>query len=156
MLPDLELKSQEVIIYDDVDLSEKESKDEDKLKMWKPKFLTQKEKKEKNGAEESESFSPRSFFKTKKQNLEKNRMKREEKLFRERFKYNKEIIVINTAVACSKNSRNGIFDLPISPGEELEVIDTTEQNLVICRNSKGKYGYVLIEHLDFKHQSWSP
>ncbi|XP_073861929.1 FYN-binding protein 2 isoform X13 [Macaca fascicularis] len=130
--------------------------DEDKLKMWKPKFLTQKEKKEKNGAEESESFSPRSFFKTKKQNLEKNRMKREEKLFRERFKYNKEIIVINTAVACSKNSRNGIFDLPISPGEELEVIDTTEQNLVICRNSKGKYGYVLIEHLDFKHQSWSP
>ncbi|XP_050607438.1 FYN-binding protein 2 isoform X6 [Macaca thibetana thibetana] len=130
--------------------------DEDKLKMWKPKFLTPKEKKEKNGAEESESFSPRSFFKTKKQNLEKNRMKREEKLFRERFKYNKEIIVINTAVACSKNSRNGIFDLPISPGEELEVIDTTEQNLVICRNSKGKYGYVLIEHLDFKHQSWSP
>ncbi|XP_011829234.1 PREDICTED: uncharacterized protein C1orf168 homolog [Mandrillus leucophaeus] len=156
LLPDLELKSQEVIIYDDVDLSEKESKDEDKLKMWKPKFLTPKEKKEKNGAEESESFSPRSFFKTKKQNLEKNRMKREEKLFRERFKYNKEIIVINTAVACSNNSRNGIFDLPISPGEELEVIDTTEQNLVICRNSKGKYGYVLIEHLDFKHQSWSP
>uniref|UniRef100_A0A8I5NNP5 FYN binding protein 2 n=1 Tax=Papio anubis TaxID=9555 RepID=A0A8I5NNP5_PAPAN len=86
LLPDLELKSQEVIIYDDVDLSEKESKDEDKLKMWKPKFLTPKEKKEKNGAEESESFSPRSFFKTKKQNLEKNRMKREEKLFRERFK----------------------------------------------------------------------
>ncbi|XP_513434.3 FYN-binding protein 2 isoform X2 [Pan troglodytes] len=156
LLPDLERKSQEVIIYDDVDLSEKESKDEDKLKMWKPKFLTPKEKKEKNGAEESESFSPRNFFKTKKQNLEKNRMKREEKLFRERFKYDKEIIVINTAVACSNNSRNGIFDLPISPGEELEVIDTAEQNLVICRNSKGKYGYVLIEHLDFKHQSWSP
>ncbi|XP_054390133.1 FYN-binding protein 2 [Pongo abelii] len=156
LLPDLELKSQEVIIYDDVDLSEKESKDEDKLKMWKPKFLTPKGKKEKNSAEESESFSPRNFFKTKKQNLEKNRMKREEKLFRERFKYDKEIIVINTAVACSNNSRNGIFDLPISPGEELEVIDTTEQNLVICRNSKGKYGYVLIEHLDFKHQSWSP
>ncbi|XP_063657617.1 FYN-binding protein 2 isoform X3 [Pan troglodytes] len=138
LLPDLERKSQEVIIYDDVDLSEKESKDEDKLKMWKPKFLTPKEKKEKNGAEESESFSPRNFFKTKKQNLEKNRMKREEKLFRERFKYDKEIIVINTAVACSNNSRNGIFDLPISPGEELEVIDTAEQNLVICRNSKGK------------------
>nr|XP_012298217.1 activation-dependent, raft-recruited ADAP-like phosphoprotein isoform X2 [Aotus nancymaae] len=152
LLPDLELRSQEVIVYDDVDLSEKESKDEDKLKTWKPKFLIPKEK-EKNGAEESESFSPRNFFKTKKQNLEKNRMKREEKLFRERFKYDKEIIVINTAVACSSNSRNGIFDLPITPGEELEVIDTTEQNLVICRNSKGKYGYVLIEHLDFKHQS---
>lgn len=41
-------------------------------------------------------------------------------------------------MACSSNSRNGIFDLPITPGEELQVIDTTEENLVICRNSKGK------------------
>ncbi|XP_047420917.1 FYN-binding protein 2 isoform X2 [Sciurus carolinensis] len=158
-LPDLELRSQDVIIYDDVDISEKESKDEDKMKTWKPKFLIPKGKKEKKGADGSErcehSFSPRKFFRTKKQNLEKNRMGREEKLFRERFQYDKEIIVINRAVACSSNSRNGIFDLPITPGEELEVIDTTEQNLVICRNSKGKYGYVLIEHLDFKHQDWS-
>ncbi|MBZ3869557.1 hypothetical protein SUZIE_103520 [Sciurus carolinensis] len=147
---DSELRSQDVIIYDDVDISEKESKDEDKMKTWKPKFLIPKGKKEKKGADGSESFSPRKFFRTKKQNLEKNRMGREEKLFRERFQYDKEIIVINRAVACSSNSRNGIFDLPITPGEELEVIDTTEQNLVICRNSKGKYGYVLIEHLDFK------
>nr|XP_044626812.1 FYN-binding protein 2 isoform X1 [Equus asinus] len=155
-LPDLELRSQEVIIYDDVDINEKESKDEDKLKAWKPKFLIPKEKREKKGAEGSESLSPRNFFRPKKQNLEKNRMEREEKLFRERFEYDKEITVINTAVACSNNSRNGIFDLPITPGEELEVIDITEENLVICRNSKGKYGYVLIEHLDFKHQGWSP
>lgn len=54
------------------------------------------------------------------------------------FQYDKEITVINTAVACSRNSRNGIFDLPIAPGEELDVIDVTEENLVICRNSKGK------------------
>lgn len=79
-------------------------------------------------------------------------MEKEEKLFRERFQYGKEITVINKAVACSGNSRSGMFDLPITPGEQLEVIDTTEQNLVICRNSKGKYGYVLIEHLEFKHQ----
>ncbi|XP_048076407.1 FYN-binding protein 2 isoform X4 [Ursus arctos] len=151
-LPDLELRSQEVIIYDDVDLSAKESRDEDKLKTWKPKFLMAKEKKERKGAKESE----RNFFRTKKQNLEKMRMEKEEKRFREQFEYDKEITVINTAVACSSNSRNGIFDLPITPGEELQVIDTTEENLVICRNSKGKYGYVLIEHLDFKHQGWSP
>ncbi|TKC43901.1 hypothetical protein EI555_006360 [Monodon monoceros] len=112
--------------------------DEDKLKTWKPKFLISKEKKGKNGAKESE----RNFFKTKKQNLEKNRMEREEKRFRERFEYDKEITVMNTAVACSNNSRNGIFDLPITPGEELEVIDITEENLVICRNSKGKYDVV--------------
>uniref|UniRef100_A0A8D1NKQ3 FYN-binding protein 2 n=1 Tax=Sus scrofa TaxID=9823 RepID=A0A8D1NKQ3_PIG len=130
--------------------------DEDKQKTWKPKFLIAKEKKEKKGTEESKSLSPKNFFKIKKQNLEKNRVEKEEKLFRKRFEYDKEITVINTAVACSNNSRNGIFDLPITPGEELEVIDITEENLVICRNSKGKYGYVLIEHLDFKHQSWSP
>lgn len=151
-LPDLGIGSQDVIIYDDVDTSEKESKDEDKLKTWKPKFLTSRGNKGEKGSNGSKSFSPRNFFRTKKHNLEKNRMEKEEKLFRERFQYGKEIVVINRAVACSSNSRNGIFDLPITPGEQLEVIDTTEQNLVICRNSKGKYGYVLIEHLHFKHQ----
>ncbi|XP_034509148.1 FYN-binding protein 2 [Ailuropoda melanoleuca] len=151
-LPDLELRSQEVITYDNVNLNEKESRDGDQLKTWKPKFLMAKEKKERKGTKESE----RNFFRTKKQNLEKMRMEKEEKRFREQFEYDKEITIINTAVACSSNSRNGIFDLPITPGEELQVIDTTEENLVICRNSKGKYGYVLIEHLDFKHQGWSP
>ncbi|XP_045022083.1 FYN-binding protein 2 isoform X4 [Bubalus bubalis] len=146
-LPDLKLRSQEVIIYDDVAINGKQPNDELKGKSWKLKFLTLKEKKKK-GAQESE----RSFFKTKKQNLQKDRMKREERLFRERFKYDKEITVINTAVVCSNNSRNGISDLPITPGEELDVIDITEENLVICRNSEGKYGYVLIEHLDFKQQ----
>ncbi|XP_040087872.1 FYN-binding protein 2 [Oryx dammah] len=150
-LPDLDLRSQEVIIYDDVAINGKQPNDELKGKSWKPKFLTLKEKKKK-GANESE----RSFFKTKKQNLEKDKMKREERLFRERFKYDKEITVINTAVVCSNNSRNGISDLPITPGEELDVIDITEENLVICRNSEGKYGYVLIEHLDFKQPVWSP
>ncbi|XP_028369968.1 FYN-binding protein 2 isoform X1 [Phyllostomus discolor] len=151
-LPNLERRSQEVIIHHDVDISEKESKDEDKVKFWKPKLFKPKGKK---SAEESDRLSPSNFFRTKQQNLEKDRMEKE-KLFRERFEYDKEITVINTAVACSWNSRNGIFDLPITPGEELEVIDVTEENLVICRNSKGKYGYVLIEHLNFKHQGWSP
>ncbi|XP_013377048.1 PREDICTED: uncharacterized protein C1orf168 homolog isoform X2 [Chinchilla lanigera] len=155
-LPDLQLRSQEVIIYDDVNTIEGESNDKDKTKTWRPNFLMPRRKKDKNSPKGSESFSPRNFFRTKKQNyLEKNRV-REEKLFRQRFQYNKEITIINRAVVCSSNSRNGIFDLPVTPGEELEVIDTTDQNLVICRNSKGKYGYVLIEHLDFKHQGWSP
>ncbi|KAM4872844.1 FYN-binding protein 2 [Thomomys bottae] len=153
-LPDLGLKSQEVIIYDDVETSKKEPNNEDKLKTWKPKFLNPKGRTEKKDAKGTESFPSRNFFRMKKQNLE-NKMEREEKLFRERFQYDKEIIVINRAMACSRNSRNGIFDLPITPGEQLEVIDTTEENLVICRNSKGKYGYVLIEHLQFQHQGWS-
>ncbi|KAM7099848.1 FYN-binding protein 2 isoform 1-T1 [Molossus nigricans] len=145
-LPDLEFRSQEV--HDDMNMNEKVSRDEVKEKNWRPKFFKPKEKKE------SESPSPRNFFRTKKQSLEKNKMQRE-KLFREVFEYDREITVINTAVACSRNSRNGIFDLPITPGEKLEVIDTTEENLVICRNSKGKYGFVLIEHLHFKPQGWS-
>ncbi|XP_049473049.1 FYN-binding protein 2 isoform X5 [Panthera uncia] len=119
--------------YDDVECPSR-GRNEDKLKTWKPKFLMAKEKKEKKGVEESE----RNFFRTKKQNLEKIRMEKEEKRFREQFEYDKEITVINTAVARSRNSRNGMFDLPITPGEELQVIDTTEENLVICRNSKGK------------------
>ncbi|XP_037665426.1 FYN-binding protein 2 [Choloepus didactylus] len=155
-LPNIEFRSQGVMIYDDVDTSERESKEDDKLKTWRPKFLMPKENREKKGVEESEGLSLRNFFRIKKQNLEKKKLEKEEKLFRKRFEYDKQITVINTAVACSSNSRKGIFDLPITPGEELEVIDVTEENLVICRNSEGKYGYVLIEHLDFKHQGWSP
>ncbi|KAM7099849.1 FYN-binding protein 2 isoform 2-T2 [Molossus nigricans] len=140
-LPDLEFRSQEV--HDDMNMNEKVSRDEVKEKNWRPKFFKPKEKKE------SESPSPRNFFRTKKQSLEKNKMQRE-KLFREVFEYDREITVINTAVACSRNSRNGIFDLPITPGEKLEVIDTTEENLVICRNSKGKCKSLPIKFHCFK------
>lgn len=73
-LPDVEFRSQEIIIHDDVNVNEKESKDEDKVKARKPKFLVPKEKQEKT-AEESESLSPRNFFRTKKQNLEKKEWK---------------------------------------------------------------------------------
>ncbi|XP_061489138.1 FYN-binding protein 2 isoform X2 [Rhineura floridana] len=95
--------------------------------------------------------SSRNFFKVKKYNLEKNnKMSKEEKLFREKFMYDKEIVVINTAVAhCSNTSTKGKLDLRITAGEPLEVIDITEGNQLICRNSEGKYGYVLLEHLNF-------
>ncbi|XP_006879888.1 PREDICTED: uncharacterized protein C1orf168 homolog [Elephantulus edwardii] len=148
-MPDLEFRSPETVIYDDVDCPGRKSKEESKLKAWKPKFLLSKENKGKKSPDEPKRLPPINFFRTRNQNLEK-KMDKEEKLFRKRFEYDKEIIVINTAVARSCNSRKGIFDLPITPGEELEVIDIAEQNLVICRNSEGKYGHVLIEHLDFK------
>ncbi|XP_060629561.2 FYN-binding protein 2 isoform X2 [Anolis sagrei] len=96
--------------------------------------------------------SPRNFFKTKKYNFEKNnKISKEEKMFREKFMYDKEITVINTAVAhCSNASTKGKRDLKITAGEQLEVIDVTEGNQLICRNSDGKYGYVLLEHLNFR------
>ncbi|KAM3839975.1 FYN-binding protein 2 isoform 4-T4 [Vipera latastei] len=92
-------------------------------------------------------------FKVKKYIVEKNnKMTKEEQSFRERFMYNKEITVINAAVAhCSNTPIRGNLDLRILPGEQLEVIDISEGNQLICRNSEGKYGYVLLEHLNFRH-----
>uniref|UniRef100_A0A8C5RLK2 FYN-binding protein 2 n=1 Tax=Laticauda laticaudata TaxID=8630 RepID=A0A8C5RLK2_LATLA len=99
-----------------------------------------------------EQNDTRNPFKVKKYLVEKNnKMTKEEQSFRERFMYNKEITVINTAVAhCSNTSIRGNLDLRILPGEQLEVIDITEGNQLICRNSEGKYGYVLLEHLNFR------
>ncbi|NXE51532.1 FYB2 protein, partial [Casuarius casuarius] len=93
----------------------------------------------------------RSIFKVNKGSAEKSKkMSKEEKLFRETFMYNKEISVINTAVAqCSVPSKRRV-DLPVTAGEQLDVIDTTEGNEVICRNAEGRYGYVLVEHLNFR------
>ncbi|XP_063154084.1 FYN-binding protein 2 isoform X3 [Candoia aspera] len=122
-VPNLDVMAQESIMYDDVDAEQNDTN----------------------------SLRPRNPFKVKKYILEKNnKMTKEEQSFRERFMYNKEIIVINTAVAhCSNTPTRGNLDLRISPGEQLEVIDITEGNQLICRNSEGKYGYVLVEHLNF-------
>lgn len=121
--PNLDVMAQESIMYDDVDTEQNDTN----------------------------SPCPRNPFKVKKYILEKNnKMTKEEQSFRERFMYNKEITVINTAVAhCSNTPTRGNLDLRISPGEQLEVIDITEGNQLICRNSEGKYGYVLLEHLNF-------
>ncbi|XP_063154083.1 FYN-binding protein 2 isoform X2 [Candoia aspera] len=123
-VPNLDVMAQESIMYDDVDAEQNDTN----------------------------SLRPRNPFKVKKYILEKNnKMTKEEQSFRERFMYNKEIIVINTAVAhCSNTPTRGNLDLRISPGEQLEVIDITEGNQLICRNSEGKYGYVLVEHLNFR------
>ncbi|XP_051657012.1 FYN-binding protein 2 isoform X7 [Manacus candei] len=93
----------------------------------------------------------RNIFKFKKSSEEKSRKReKEEKFFRETFVYDKEISVINTAIAeCSVPSERRV-DLPVTAGEQLDVIDVTEGHAVICRNSEGRYGYVLVEHLNFR------
>lgn len=54
------------------------------------------------------------------------------------LQYDKEISVINTATAeCSVPSKRRA-DLPLTAGEQLDVIDVTEGNAVICRNSEGR------------------
>ncbi|NXW58850.1 FYB2 protein, partial [Eurystomus gularis] len=117
-----------------------------KSKAWMPKFLIAKEHKDQR---KSSDDVERSIFKVKKSNAEKSKIEKE-KFFRETFMYDKEINVINTATAeCSVPSKRRV-DLPVTAGEQLDVIDVTEGNAVICRNSEGRYGYVLVEHLNFR------
>ncbi|NXY42880.1 FYB2 protein, partial [Ceuthmochares aereus] len=122
--------------------------EKDKYKTQIPKFLTTKDDKDQR---KSSDDLERSIFKFKKSNAEKSKkMEKEEKFFRETSMHDKEIRVINTAtVKCSVPSKSRI-DLPITAGEQLDVIDVMEGNEVICRNSKGRYGYVLAEHLNFR------
>ncbi|KAM7161533.1 FYN-binding protein 2 isoform 2-T3 [Macrochelys suwanniensis] len=160
-VPNLDIVSQGNMAYDDIDVDQKDAKEkDDKHKNWKLKFLMPKDKDQPRSSEDTESLSSRNFFKAKKYNIDKRKkvakeekkVAKEEKLFREKFMYNKEITIINTAVAhCSNVASKGKLELPVTAGEQLDVIDVTEENQVICRNSEGKYGYVLLKHLDFRH-----
>ncbi|XP_038269774.1 FYN-binding protein 2 isoform X5 [Dermochelys coriacea] len=152
-VPNLEVVSQGNMAYDDIDVAQKDAKEkDDKHKNWKLKFLMPKDKDQTRSSEDIESLSSRKFFKAKKYNIDKRKkVAKEEKLFREKFMYNKEITIINTAVAHCSVASKGKLDLPITAGEQLDVIDVTEEHQVICRNSEGKYGCVLLEHLDFSH-----
>lgn len=70
---------------------------------------------------------------------------REEKQFRKKFKFEGEIKVIysTTAVQDLPQRRRGSRDLQVKPGESLEIIESTDDTKVLCRNGEGKYGYVL-------------
>nr|XP_033788323.1 FYN-binding protein 1 isoform X3 [Geotrypetes seraphini] len=77
------------------------------------------------------------------------KIEKEEKDFRKRFKYDGEVRVlysaqVNTLLTAKKW---GAKDLPLKPGESLEVIQDTDDTKVLCRNDEGKYGYVLRSNL---------
>ncbi|XP_052658347.1 FYN-binding protein 2 isoform X2 [Harpia harpyja] len=136
-VPNLAAVSQEDMVYDDVEVGQREMREkDDKYKTWMPKFLMAKEDKDKR---KSSNDVERNIFKVKKSNPEKSKkMEKEEKFFRETFMYNKEINVINTAIAeCSVPSKRRV-DLPVTAGEQLDVIDVTGGNAVICRNLEGR------------------
>lgn len=54
------------------------------------------------------------------------------------LQYDKEIRVINTATAACSIPSKRRADLPLTAGEQLDVIDVTEGSAVICRNSEGR------------------
>ncbi|NXO23762.1 FYB2 protein, partial [Cisticola juncidis] len=93
----------------------------------------------------------RNIFKFKKGNEEKRKeMDKEEKLFRETFMYHREIRVLATATAQRSVPSQRRADLPLTAGERLEVIEAAQGHAVICRNARGRYGYVLVEDLNFR------
>ncbi|XP_076973160.1 FYN-binding protein 1 isoform X5 [Tamandua tetradactyla] len=77
------------------------------------------------------------------------KQEKEEKDFRKKFKYDGEIRVLySTKVApCLASKKWGAKDLQLRPGESLEVIQSTDDMKVLCRNEEGKYGYVLRSYL---------
>uniref|UniRef100_A0A7N5P1A1 FYN-binding protein 1 n=1 Tax=Ailuropoda melanoleuca TaxID=9646 RepID=A0A7N5P1A1_AILME len=77
------------------------------------------------------------------------KQEKEEKDFRKKFKYDGEIRVLySTKVAPSLTSKKwGTRELQVKPGESLEVIQSTDDTKVLCRNEEGKYGYVLRSYL---------
>ncbi|NXJ19186.1 FYB2 protein, partial [Dicrurus megarhynchus] len=119
-----------------------------KYKVRMPKLWMVREYKDKR---KSINDVERNIFKFKKSSEEKSKkMEKEEKFFREAFMHHKEIRVLATATAGRSVPGQRRADLPVTAGEQLEVIDAGQGHAVICRNSQGRYGYVLVEHLNFR------
>ncbi|XP_073499807.1 FYN-binding protein 2 isoform X2 [Phyllobates terribilis] len=81
---------------------------------------------------------------------------KEEKIFREKFKYTGEIHVFNIATIndLAPLSPKDKLELAVKPGETVEVIDVTNEDQIICRNFAGKYGYLRIDCLNFKIENY--
>ncbi|XP_053806425.1 FYN-binding protein 2 isoform X3 [Vidua chalybeata] len=148
-VPNLAAVSQEDNVYDDVEAGQRETRGkDDKYKVQMPKLRVAKEYKDKR---KSIDDVERNIFKFKKSGEEKSKkMDKEEKFFRETFMYDKEIRVLATATATRSVRSQRRADLPLTAGEQLDVIDAVQGHAVICRNAQGRYGYVLVEHLNFR------
>ncbi|NWU83646.1 FYB1 protein, partial [Onychorhynchus coronatus] len=68
------------------------------------------------------------------------KMERDEKEFRKKFKFVGEIKVLfsTTAIQNLPKKRWGSKELHIKPGESLDVIESTDDTKVLCRNEEGK------------------
>ncbi|NXQ27781.1 FYB1 protein, partial [Alaudala cheleensis] len=68
------------------------------------------------------------------------KMEKEEKEFRKKFKFDGEIKVLysTTTVQDLSQKRWGYKDLQVKPGESLDIIESTDDTKVLCRNEEGK------------------
>ncbi|NWS26618.1 FYB2 protein, partial [Polioptila caerulea] len=121
---------------------------DEKYKVWMPKLRVAKEYKDKR---KSSDDAERNTFKFKKSSEEKSKkMDKEEKFFRETFMPHEETRVLATATAARSVRSQRRADLPLTAGEHLDVIEATQGHAALCRNAQGRYGYVLVEHLNFR------
>ncbi|XP_057220687.1 FYN-binding protein 1 isoform X2 [Malurus melanocephalus] len=95
----------------------------------------------------SASFGKRKSEEKDVQKLKK--MEKEEKEFRKKFRFDGEIKVLysTTTIQDFPPKRWGYKYLQIKGGETLDVIESTDDTKVLCRNEEGKYGYVLRSNL---------
>uniref|UniRef100_A0A671QL33 FYN binding protein a n=1 Tax=Sinocyclocheilus anshuiensis TaxID=1608454 RepID=A0A671QL33_9TELE len=79
----------------------------------------------------------------------KKKFEKEEKEFRKKFKYNAEIKVLYQATVLQSLSikKFGNKDLPVKPGEIIDVIVHPGDDKLIGRNSEGKSSYFLSHFL---------
>ncbi|KAM5194621.1 FYN-binding protein 1 [Mantella aurantiaca] len=73
------------------------------------------------------------------------KLEKEEKEFRKKFKFTGDIRVLSTVqvVLNLSTKKWGSKDLSLKAGEALDVIQHTSDSMLLCKNSEGKYGYVL-------------
>ncbi|KAM3939086.1 FYN-binding protein 1 [Leptodactylus fuscus] len=72
------------------------------------------------------------------------RLEKEEKEFRKKFKFTGDIRVLSSVQVVTNLTAKkwGSKDLPLKPGETLDVIQHANDSTLLCKNSEGKYGYV--------------
>ncbi|XP_071991461.1 FYN-binding protein 1 isoform X2 [Engystomops pustulosus] len=77
------------------------------------------------------------------------RLEKEEKEFRKKFKFTGDIRVLSSVqvVASLATKKWGSKDLPLKPGETLDVIQHSNPDTLLCKNGEGKYGYVSKSHI---------
>uniref|UniRef100_A0A8D2MLP5 SH3 domain-containing protein n=1 Tax=Zonotrichia albicollis TaxID=44394 RepID=A0A8D2MLP5_ZONAL len=155
-------------IYDGIDdedaIARSVSQDEDKNDIWpwgilkrlKVKDGKKKSVREKttkvNEAEENEnlffSLSKSGSFgkrKSDEKDEQKLKMEKEEKEFRKKFKFDGEIKVLysTTTIQDLPQKRWRYKHLQIRPGESLDIIESTDDTKVLCRNEEGKCKFCL-------------
>ncbi|XP_054548972.1 PML-RARA-regulated adapter molecule 1, partial [Talpa occidentalis] len=131
-------------LYDDVEPTEDsrpspKSRDE-VSSTWQPTRKSQDPELRKEKAPQQQQLTP-TDQKTQKQIRKAEKAERE---FRKKFKFEGEI-VIKTKMMIDPNAktrRGGGKYLGIRRGEILEVIEFTNEQEMLCRDTKGKYGYV--------------